>query len=144
MSGTRMPASSASDTYLGTCSTPVADSRGIGSLTPGTTYYFCAIANNSYGTSYGALLSFTTPATAPAVTTNSPTLLTGATGTLNGSANPGGAATTAWFRYSTASTGTCNDSFGTRAPLTGGSSLGSGVVTTSFSQAITGLSPSTT
>ena len=36
---------------------------------------------------------------------------------LIGTANPNGAATLAWFRYSTVSPGTCNDSFGTRAPL---------------------------
>ena len=36
--------------------------------------------------------------------------------TLNGSANPNGAATTGWFRYATTDPGTCNDTFGTRVP----------------------------
>ena len=38
-------------------------------LTPGTTYYYCALASNSLGTSFGAVLSFTTLAVAPTVTT---------------------------------------------------------------------------
>lgn len=87
--------------------------------------------------------SFITPAMAPTVTTSSATSLTRTTGTLTGYGNPGGDATTAWFRYSTASPGTCNDSFGTRAPAMGGSALGSGTSNASFSRAITGLSPAT-
>ena len=31
-------------------------------LTPGTTYYFCAIISNPSGTGFGSVLSFTTPA----------------------------------------------------------------------------------
>ena len=38
--------------------------------------------------------------------------------TLNGTANPNGAPTTGWFRYATTNPGTCNDTFGTRAPAT--------------------------
>ncbi|EYF04549.1 beta strand repeat-containing protein [Chondromyces apiculatus] len=142
--GTRAPTSSASDSSLGAGTSDVAFSRAISGLTPATTYYFCAIVRNNYGTVFGAVLSLTTLATQPTVTTGSATLLTGATAQLNASGNPGGAATTGWFRYSTVSPGTCNDTFGTRAPTTGGSSLGSGTSTVSFSQGITGLSPSTT
>jgi hypothetical protein len=83
--------------------------------------------------------------TAPTVTTTAATSV-GTTGaTLNGSANPNGAATTGWFRYSTTSPGTtCNDTFGTRLPSTGGSSLGSGTAAVAYSQAVTGLTASTT
>lgn len=45
--GSRAPASSASDTPLGSGSSPVAYSQPIGALLPGTTYYFCAIGRNS-------------------------------------------------------------------------------------------------
>ena len=138
--GTRVPASSASDSSLGAGSSAVSYSFAISGLTPATTYYSCAIARNAYGTSFGAVLSFTTPAAMPAVTTSSPTLVTGGAAQLNGTANPGGAPTTGWFRYSTVSPGSCNDTFGTRAPAVGGSSLGAGTTATSFSQAITGLS----
>ncbi|MDQ3034461.1 MAG: hypothetical protein M3Y87_18780, partial [Myxococcota bacterium] len=140
--GSRAPTSSGS--ALGSGTTAVAYSRAISSLTPATTYYYCAIASNAYGTSYGAVLSFTTPAAAPTVSTGSASLLTGSTAQLNGSSNPGGAATTGWFRYATTSPGTCNDSFGTRAPASGGTALGAGTTSTAFSQGITGLSPGTT
>src|SRR4029078_8447835 len=100
--------------------------------------------NNTYGTTFGAVLSFTTPPTAPTVTTNSATALTGTTATLNGTVNPGGAATTGWFRYATASPGTCNDSFGTRAPAMGGTSLGAGNSNVNFLQSLPGLTAGTT
>ncbi|MBK7933746.1 MAG: hypothetical protein IPK01_09645 [Acidobacteria bacterium] len=89
------------------------------------------------------MLSFSTPANAPAVTTLDATAMTATTATLNGSANPGGGATTAWFRYSTISPGTCNDTFGIRAPTSGGATLGSGTTPVSYSQAITGLTSET-
>ncbi|HZF52190.1 MAG TPA: hypothetical protein VE093_26230, partial [Polyangiaceae bacterium] len=142
--GTRAPAAAASDSPLGSGSSDVAFSRSITGLLPATTYYYCALGRNAYGTTFGAVMSFTTLANPPSVTTGSATLLTGTTAQLNGSANPGGSPTTAWFRYATLSPGTCNDSFGTRAPAMGGSALGSGIATTSFSQGITGLQPATT
>ncbi len=140
--GTRAPSSSGLG--LGTGTTSTAFAQPIGGLSPGVTYYYCAIANNSYGTGLGAVLSFTTPATVPSVTTSGASSLTRTTGVLNGYANPGGDATTGWFRYSTASPGTCNDTFGTRAPATGGAALGSGSSSVSFGQAITGLAPGVT
>jgi hypothetical protein len=63
---------------------------------------------------------------------------------LNGTANPNGAATTGWFRYGTASPGTCNDSFGTRAPAAGGSALGAGRATSSSCKASQGSCAGTT
>ena len=142
--GTRAPPLSSSDTPLGSGGSDVAFARSITGLTPATTYYFCALGRNGYGTTFGAVLSFTTLANAPSVTTSSATLLTGTTAQLNGSANPGGSAATGWFRYATASPGSCNDSFGTRAPAAGGSSLGSGNASVAYSQGITGLVPGTT
>ena len=64
--------------------------------------------------------------------------------TLNGTANPNGATTTGWFRYSTTNPGTCNDTFGTRAPASGGTALGRQRAAVPFSQPLTGLSPGTT
>ncbi len=139
--GTRVPSSSGTNLGAGNASVPFA--YGIGSLSPATTYYYCAMATNSYGTGYGAVMSFTTPAMAPTVTTYYADKLTKTTATLYGYGTPGGDATTAWFRYSTASPGTCNDSFGTRAPTTGGTALGSGSGSVNFSQNITGLAPNT-
>ncbi|HEX2881501.1 MAG TPA: hypothetical protein VHO25_18355, partial [Polyangiaceae bacterium] len=123
---------------------PVAFTPGASGLTPNTTYYYCALANNAYGTSFGAVASFTTLPAAPTVSTNSATLITGSSAQLNGNANPGGATTTGWFRYATVSPGTCNDTFGTRAPSSGGDDLGSGNSSVPFSEGITGLTQNTT
>ena len=107
---------------------PVPYSLNTGSyvvLLPGTTYYYCAIAQNSFGTSVGAVVSFTTLPNVPQVSTGSATAVTAASATLNASAYPQGGATTGWFRYSATSPGSCSDTFGTRVPAMGGSDLGS-------------------
>jgi uncharacterized protein (TIGR03382 family) len=135
--GTRAPASSGAS--LGSGTSPAPFSQALTGLTPGTTYHYCAIASNSVGTAFGSPLSFTTTAAAPVVTTAAPTLVTGTSATFNGSANPGGAAATGWFRYATVSPGTCNDTFGTREPASGGASLGSGTANAPFAQAVAGL-----
>lgn len=56
--GTRFPASSGS-ALSGTVSVPYSQAISSG-LSPSTIYYFCAIGNNSDGTSFGSVLSFTT------------------------------------------------------------------------------------
>ena len=60
--GTRAPAAGGS--ALGSGSSPVDYSQAITGLSPATTYYFCAIASNAGGKSFGSVLSFTT-ASAP-------------------------------------------------------------------------------
>src|SRR5439155_20513752 len=104
-------------------------------LLPGTTYYFCAIAQNSVGTGFGAVFSFTTTA-APTVATAASTLVGSSSATLNGSANPNLAATTGWFRYSNVNPGACDDTFGTRAPASGGIALGSGNTSSPYALAV--------
>ncbi len=139
--GTRAPTSSGSSLGSGTTSTAYA--QIVTGLTAGTTYYFCAIGSNANGTRFGTVMSFTTPA-APVVTTTAATLVTSSSATLNGTANPRLGATTAWFRYASTSPGTCNDTFGTRSPATGGVSVGSGSTASPFSQPLTGLTPGAT
>ncbi len=53
-------------------------------------------------------------------------------GVVNGSANPNGASATGWFRFSTTDPGSCNDTFGTRVPSSGGVSLGAGRTAVSY------------
>jgi len=138
--GTRAPSTGGSS--LGSGSSAVAFSQAISGLTAGSTYYFCAIANNAQGTGVGSVLSFITPAV-PGMITSAASGITSSGATLNGSGDPNGLATTAWFRYSTTSPGTCNDTFGTRIPASGGSSLGSGNGAVSYNQAVSGLAAST-
>jgi len=78
------------------------------------------------------------PATPPTVLTKDETLLTYTGVTLNGSANPNGASTTGWFRYSTTNPGTCNDTFGTRVPSSG-TALGAGTTPKAYTAAVSGL-----
>ena len=71
-------------------------------LVEGTTYFHCATATNSVGTTYGSVLSFTTPPiTAPTVTANPASSIKSTTAWLTGSFNPNGALTTATWRYGT-------------------------------------------
>ncbi|HZF48961.1 MAG TPA: MYXO-CTERM sorting domain-containing protein, partial [Polyangiaceae bacterium] len=139
--GTRSPANGGSS--LGSGGSPVSYAQTLSNLAPGTTYYFCAIAENAVGKGFGSVLSFTTLA-APSVTTVAATSVTSTGATLNGSANPKLADATGWFRYGTANPGTCNDSFGTRAPVSGGTSLGAGSSAVAYAETLAGLTPGTT
>ena len=89
-------------------------------------------------------VDYTTGASSPAVTTTAASSVTSTGASLNGSANPNGQSTTGWFRFSTTNPGTCNDTFGTRAPSTGGTSLGTGTSSVVYAQSISGLATSTT
>lgn len=93
----------------------------------------------------GTVLTYTPPP--PTVTTSSSTIFTGTTtlsGFLTGFGNPNGATSTGWFRYDTVDPGTCNDTFGTRAPGMGGVALGTGTVPVYFEEFIDNLLPATT
>src|SRR5205823_2613798 len=128
--GIRAPASGGSS--VGAGGTPVAFSQPLTALSPGTTYYFCALAANSVGASFGAVLSFTTPS-APVVITVPPQDVNNTSAVLQGLVNPGLVATNAWFRYSISDPGTCDDVFGVRAPSVG-TPVGAGGSAVGFSQ----------
>ena len=68
-------------------------------MSAGSKYYFQVVAQNSVGTAKGSINNFTTSAAAklPTVTTGSATSITGTTATINGTVNPNGADTQAWF-----------------------------------------------
>jgi hypothetical protein len=69
-------------------------------LSPGVTYYFRAAAANTDGQAEGSILSFSTSAS-PAVSTDTATSITTSGATLNGTVNPNGYATDAWFEHGT-------------------------------------------
>ena len=71
-------------------------------LQPGTTYYYQGAATNAAGTNYGNVISFTTPAAAPSVTTDAASGLTTSGATLNAIVSANGAATSVTFCYAPA------------------------------------------
>ncbi|OHA85504.1 MAG: hypothetical protein A2408_03240 [Candidatus Yonathbacteria bacterium RIFOXYC1_FULL_52_10] len=118
-------------------------SSSVSGLAPNTTYYFRAAAQNSAGTVYGSVLSFTTTGgganQAPGVTTKPATNISENYATLNGYVNPnvsyGGYSynTTRWFEWGT------SYSLGNQTTrITQGSYAGD------FSETISGLQPNTT
>lgn len=74
-------------------------------LKPQTKYFFRVNASNQYGTTNGAILSFTTPgptlASAPRVNTDSATAINRTSIKFNARVNPDGDATRFWFEYGT-------------------------------------------
>ncbi len=108
-------------------------------LNPGMTYYFQAVAQNSVGTTYGAINSFSTATgpLAPTATTLSASQVTASSATLSGYVNPSGADTHAWFLYGASST--LNG-----ATQTTSQDLGSAAAMDAVNAAISGLNASTT
>ncbi|MCX6880416.1 MAG: hypothetical protein NTW21_42410 [Verrucomicrobia bacterium] len=104
----------------------------ISGLAASTTYHFQAVGNNGSAI-YGSDMTFTTPAQ---ITTGAATAITDIGATLNGTVNPNGVATTAWFEWGT------DTSYGTTtSPHT---DVGSGSDYASFDAPLTGLAPTTT
>ncbi|MEQ1920898.1 MAG: LamG-like jellyroll fold domain-containing protein [Pyrinomonadaceae bacterium] len=98
----------------------------------------CAFQMNANRT---VTATFTTP---PSVTTTAATSITSSGALLNGTGNPNLAQTNGWFRISATDPGTCNDTFGTRVPASGGTDLGSGSAAVPYSQSATGLTAGVT
>ena len=79
-----------------TSGSSVAISNALTGLTPATTYYFQAIADNVRGTSFGIVRSFTT-SVLPIATTYSASSIGSTTATLNGYASANGGTTTSVY-----------------------------------------------
>ena len=92
--GTRAPDKDGAE--LGAGISPVPYAQTLSGLSPGTTYYYCAIASGPLGPRFGAVLSLTTKAAAPQVTTTPPTDVVSDAAVLSGAVVPAGAATTGW------------------------------------------------
>lgn len=109
--------------------------QNIGGLNGGTTYYVRAYATNIIGTSYGAVVSFTTNPSVPIISTNEISAIGNTNATVGGnvSSSGGAAVTERGVVYSTINVSpTVSD---TKVQI--GSGIGN------FSQAITGLTQGT-
>jgi phosphodiesterase/alkaline phosphatase D-like protein len=103
----------------GTISDPVGDAA----------YDFIDIVSGSWNLNSGT-------STSPTVTTSAATSVTSSSATLNATVNPNGLATTAYFEWGTSSTLTTSTS-------TASQTIGSGTTSSSVTQSLTGLTPST-
>ena len=88
-------------TYTGMVSVPI--DEPISSLSPGTLYYFKLVAGNAYGSVETAISSKSTNTISPTVLTKTAVPATDCA-VFNGTVNPNGLATTAWFEWGTSST----------------------------------------
>ncbi len=120
---------------VGAGTAPVPVAATVTGLTAGTTYYYRIVSLTGAGISRGAISSF--PARpVPSVTTLAATLVTDNAATLNGTANPNGFATSAWFDWGT------DPSFASFSS-TAASAIGAGAVDVAVSARISALSPGT-
>lgn len=123
-------------TVTGTTSTSVTSS--LTGLAAQTTYHCRVVATNSYGTTYGSGVSFTTTAvgavTAPTATTGAASPAT-TTATLAGTVNANGGSTTVTFEYGTTT------SYGSTAGATPGTVTGGS--STSVAASLSGLTAGT-
>jgi hypothetical protein len=92
-------------------SSPYSAARALTGLVTSTPYYFQVVASNATGTTYGAILNFSTTgaaavAPAPITTTQAASSIQGTTAKLNGTINANGTATNGVFCYGTSASAT--------------------------------------
>lgn len=95
-------------------------------------------ASNAGATKTSSAVSFTTAQIAPEVEATGASGVEESSAVLNGSINPNGLQTTYYFEYGT------TESYGSRVPLLVDGVAGNERVSRSFSEAVSGLAPSTT
>jgi len=121
-------------TNLGSGMSAVPLSAPLTGLAPGVTYHFRIAATNYHGLAYSSDQSFTTLGP-PLVSTLPATGVSTNSATLNGTVNPNGWPTTAWFQWG------ATTNYGN---LTSASDLGSGTTALFFFAPLEGLTPGVT
>jgi hypothetical protein len=119
---------------MGSGSTQLSVSDNLSGLLANTTYHYRLVASSSAGTSYGSDVSFTTSGSKPTVATAAANNITSSSVALNGSANPNGASTTAYFQWG------LTTAYGNS---TASQSIGAGTSAVNVSANLSGLSANT-
>ncbi|KKU73738.1 MAG: Peptidase M23 [Candidatus Wolfebacteria bacterium GW2011_GWB1_47_243] len=126
---------------LGSSSYASAITANVYNLAPNTAYYYRAVAQNSYGTNYGTILTFTTSGSsinnaskAPYVTSRAVQSVFRNSALINGNVNPNGSLTTAWFEWGVTA------SLGSRTMI---QPVGMANYSDSYSAVLSGLLPGT-
>jgi hypothetical protein len=126
---------STSPQSMGSGTSPVAATAAIGPLAPNTTYHF-RLVGTGVGTVNGSDVPFATSANPPStVTTGAASGITPTAATLNGTVNPNGSATSAYFEWG------LTTSYGNTTSPQG---MGSGTSPVAATAAIGPLAPNTT
>ena len=84
---------------LAATNTPLTVSNWVSNLSTNSIYHYALVVSNSAGISLGNDFTLTTGSYAPFVTTLAATAVTGTNATLNGTVDPNGFMTTAYFEY---------------------------------------------
>jgi sugar lactone lactonase YvrE len=115
-----------------------AATASVASLAPGTEYAFCLVAENEFGATPGAPLTFTTGAAGPKIETEALLAVTSTTAKIEALINPSGSETTCEVQYGTVASGAYAE--GTK---TCPGPLSSGLVGQHVVVELTGLAPGT-
>jgi hypothetical protein len=118
----------------GNGSNTVSVTDALASLLPGTVYYFRLVATNNGGKAVGSTLNLKTASALPTLAIQPASAVSWKGANLNGSVNPNGAATTAWFEYGVSS------SYGMTTPQT---SIAAGTSSSAVSAPLISLAPAT-
>jgi hypothetical protein len=106
--------STTSPQSIGSGTSTVLIGQTVSGMLPGATYHFRLAVTSAAGTALGGDQSWTALAAAPSVTVLAPTQISTSSFTLNGTVNPNGAVTMAWFDYGTTpALGTTTGTIGT-------------------------------
>ena len=93
--------SSSTSANVGSGNSISSQSIGVSGLQASQTYYYRAVASNSFGVSYGLMQSFLTASPVPSVATGTAATLSSSSANISGWVNPNGLATGYWVEYGT-------------------------------------------
>jgi len=125
------------DQAMGSGKTIVPIQATILNLSPGITYYFRVAAQNSAGSSKGAIEGFIAALLPPTVSTLTAGPISNDNAVLNGDVNPKGLPTSAWFEWGT-------DPTLNARTITSSDNVGTGAAFVSIKAPLTNLIPGTT